>query len=175
MITGVHTMFYSSEPDALRSFLRDKLGLHGTDVGEGWLIFDVPDAEMGCHPADPANGAPSGTPHVSFYCDDILTATIFEKRCRNSRPRALSSPIPSKTTATAWSRSCVRPAISRFNSVKRATNAGRHPKRRRPRDQRRNERRPPPRRRNDGAERHASSQPGGTSWAMQATQSPWPT
>lgn len=33
MIRGVHTMFYSSEPDALRAFLRDKLGMRATDVG----------------------------------------------------------------------------------------------------------------------------------------------
>ena len=49
MIRGVHTMFYSSEPGALRAFLRDKLGFSATDVGEGWLIFDVPEADMGCH------------------------------------------------------------------------------------------------------------------------------
>ena len=71
MIKGVHTMFYTSQPDAMREFLRDTLELSYTDVGEGWLIFDVPDAEMGCHPADPANGAPSGLNHISFYCDDI--------------------------------------------------------------------------------------------------------
>ena len=72
MITGVHTMFYSSEPEALRSFIRDKLGFPATDVGQGWLIFDLPEAEMGCHPADPAKGAPSGTHDISFYCDDIV-------------------------------------------------------------------------------------------------------
>jgi catechol 2,3-dioxygenase-like lactoylglutathione lyase family enzyme len=71
MIKGVHTMFYTSEPEKLRSFLRDKLGLSGTDVGDGWLIFDVPEAEMGCHPADQTQGKPSGTPDISFYCDDI--------------------------------------------------------------------------------------------------------
>jgi catechol 2,3-dioxygenase-like lactoylglutathione lyase family enzyme len=71
MIRGVHTMFYSSQPDALRAFLRDKLRLSATDVGEGWLIFDLPEAEMGCHPADPAKGAHSGTHDISFYCDDI--------------------------------------------------------------------------------------------------------
>jgi catechol 2,3-dioxygenase-like lactoylglutathione lyase family enzyme len=71
MIKGVHTMFYTSKPDELRGFLRDKLGMRATDVGEGWLIFDVADAEMGCHPADPEKGAPSGMPHISFYCDDI--------------------------------------------------------------------------------------------------------
>ncbi len=71
MIRGVHTMFYSSEPEALRAFLRDKLGLPATDVGGGWLIFDLPEADMGCHPADGAHGAPSGKHDISFYCDDI--------------------------------------------------------------------------------------------------------
>lgn len=40
-------------------------------MGEGWLIFDLPDAEMGCHPADNCDGARSGTHHISFYCDNI--------------------------------------------------------------------------------------------------------
>ncbi len=73
MISGVHTMFYSSEAESLREFLRDKLGLPYTDVGGGWLIFDMPEAEMGCHPADESgeNGRPSGTHDISFYCDSI--------------------------------------------------------------------------------------------------------
>ncbi len=71
MIRGVHTMFYSSDPAATRAFFRDKLGFPATDVGEGWLIFDMPEADLGCHPADPDQGAPSGTPNISFYCDDI--------------------------------------------------------------------------------------------------------
>jgi hypothetical protein len=33
MIRGVHTMFYSSDAEGLRAFLRDKLGLPFTDVG----------------------------------------------------------------------------------------------------------------------------------------------
>ena len=41
MIRGMHAMFYSSQADALRAFFRDKLGLAGTDVGGGWLIFDL--------------------------------------------------------------------------------------------------------------------------------------
>ena len=71
MIRGVHTMFYSSQPEELRAFLRDKLGFPYSDVGEGWLIFDLPEADMGCHPADESKGAPSGTHNISFYCDDI--------------------------------------------------------------------------------------------------------
>jgi catechol 2,3-dioxygenase-like lactoylglutathione lyase family enzyme len=71
MIRGVHTMFYTSEPEALRVFLRDKLGLRAADVGDGWLIFDVPEADMGCHPANAGDAKPSGTADISFYCDDI--------------------------------------------------------------------------------------------------------
>ncbi len=81
MITGVHTMFYSSEPDALRAFLRDKLQFPATDVGQGWLIFDLPEAEMGCHPAEPDKGAVSGTPDISFYCDNIQK-TVAELAAR---------------------------------------------------------------------------------------------
>jgi predicted enzyme related to lactoylglutathione lyase len=64
-------MFYSSEPEALRAFLRDKLKFPYTDVGEGWLIFEMPGADMGCHPADTEEGSPTGTHNISFYCDDI--------------------------------------------------------------------------------------------------------
>jgi catechol 2,3-dioxygenase-like lactoylglutathione lyase family enzyme len=82
MIRGVHTMFFSSQADALRAFLRDKLGLPFTDVGGGWLIFDLPEAEMGVHPAD-ENQAHSraGMHAISFYCDDIkrTVAQLEEK------------------------------------------------------------------------------------------------
>jgi len=81
MIKGVHTMFYSSRAEELRAFIRDKLGFPFTDVGEGWLIFDLPEAEMGCHPADPAEGAPAGTHDISFYCDDIQN-TVAELKQR---------------------------------------------------------------------------------------------
>lgn len=85
MIRGVHTMFYTREPEALRAFLRDVLELPATDVGGGWLIFDLPEAEMGCHPtgdeAGDAGGPASGTAHISFYCDD-LAATMDALRAK---------------------------------------------------------------------------------------------
>ena len=81
MQLGVHTMFYSSEPDALREFIRDKLGFPATDVGDGWLIFRLPDAEMGCHPAEAEGAKVSGTPYISFTCDD-LPATVDELKGR---------------------------------------------------------------------------------------------
>lgn len=83
MIRGVHTMFYSSEPEALRAFLRDKLGFKANDVGGGWLIFDLPEADMGVHPSDESgeHGGPPGTHQISFYCEDI-EATVAELRAR---------------------------------------------------------------------------------------------
>jgi catechol 2,3-dioxygenase-like lactoylglutathione lyase family enzyme len=72
MIRGVHTMFYSSHADELRAFLRDKLGFPFTDVGGGWLIFDLPEAEMGVHPSDEEHAhSRAGMHSISFYCDDI--------------------------------------------------------------------------------------------------------
>jgi hypothetical protein len=73
-------MFYSSQANELRAFLRDKLGLTGTDVGDGWLIFDAPEADIGVHPTDGKEPA-SGAVDLSFYCDDI-TATVGELRSR---------------------------------------------------------------------------------------------
>jgi hypothetical protein len=81
MIKGVHTMWYSSDADALRAFIRDKLGFQATDVGEGWLIFALPEADMGIHPTDFPGSPPSGTADLSFYCDD-LEATMAELQKR---------------------------------------------------------------------------------------------
>lgn len=81
MIKGVHAMFYSSEADALRDFIKNKLQLPYTDVGEGWLIFDLPEGDVGCHPTEFPGSPPSGTHNVSFYCDD-LQKTVAELRGR---------------------------------------------------------------------------------------------
>ena len=78
MIAGLHAMFYSSEPEALRAFLRDKLGLKATDVGEGWLIFDAPEADLGVHPTE-GGDPPSGTADISFYCKDLHAAVATLK------------------------------------------------------------------------------------------------
>ncbi|MDX1948829.1 MAG: VOC family protein [Pirellulaceae bacterium] len=78
MIRGVHTMFYSSEPATLRAFLREKLQFPFIDVGEGWLIFDLPSADMGVHPADESHShSRAGTHAISFFCDDI-TSTVAD-------------------------------------------------------------------------------------------------
>jgi len=81
MIRGLHGLFYSSDADATRAFLRDALKLPFTDVGEGWLIFDLPEADIGVHPVDESGGPPPNTHNVSFYCDDIH-ATVADLRSR---------------------------------------------------------------------------------------------
>ncbi len=81
MIRGVHSMFYTADADALRAFIRDKLGFPYTDVGGGWLIFDVPEGDMGCHPAHEGPGASAGTHAISFYCDNI-EETVAELKSR---------------------------------------------------------------------------------------------
>ncbi|MFQ5552327.1 MAG: VOC family protein [Thermoplasmata archaeon] len=71
MIRGLHGLFYSSDPEATRAFIRDKLNLPYSDTGEGWLIFDLPEGDVGIHPLHESGGPPAGTHSVSFYCDDI--------------------------------------------------------------------------------------------------------
>ena len=71
MKLGLHAMFYSSQAEELRKFLRDKLDFEATDIGGGWLIFKVPVADMGVHPTD-GDDVESGTADISFYCDDIF-------------------------------------------------------------------------------------------------------
>lgn len=81
MIQGIHAMFFSSQPEETRAFIRDKLRLAYTDVGHGWLIFSLPEGDLGCHPTDHAGSPPSGTHDVSFFCDDI-EKTVAELKGR---------------------------------------------------------------------------------------------
>lgn len=81
MIRGVHAMFYSSQATELRTFLRDKLKFDHIDVGGGWLIFDVPAAEVGVHPVDHSGSPEPGAHQISFYCDDVQK-TVAELKGR---------------------------------------------------------------------------------------------
>jgi hypothetical protein len=81
MIRGLHGLFYSSEVDAMRAYLRDVLRLPFTDVGEGWLIFDLPEADIGVHPVEAESE--SGKHDVSFYCNDI-EGTVRDLRSRGA-------------------------------------------------------------------------------------------
>jgi catechol 2,3-dioxygenase-like lactoylglutathione lyase family enzyme len=74
-ITGAHVLLYSPEAEALRGVLRDVMGFPHVDAGQGWLIFALPPAELGVHPAE-------GTQHqLTFMCDDIV-ATVADLRAK---------------------------------------------------------------------------------------------
>lgn len=81
MITGTHAIIYADDAEHARAFLRDVLELPHVDAHDGWLIFKLPPAELGVHPAgapgDPASGAPSGHHELYLMCDDI-EATVAQ-------------------------------------------------------------------------------------------------
>lgn len=83
MITGVHVVFYSQDAQADRAFLRDVLGLpwvRAAGPDDPWLVFALPPAEAGVHPAD---GPPST--ELFLMCED-LTATLAELAGRGVTP-----------------------------------------------------------------------------------------
>ena len=76
MITGTHILFYSDDAAADRAFIRDVLGFHTIDAGEGWLISAMPPAECGVHPTEgdfPKPNMVDGRLGVQVYlmCDNV--------------------------------------------------------------------------------------------------------
>ncbi len=66
MIDGAHVVVYSKDSEADRAFFRDVLGFRHVDVGHGWLIFALPQAEAAVHPSD------ENDRHELFLmCDDL--------------------------------------------------------------------------------------------------------
>lgn len=79
MITAAHLILYSRDAHADRAFLRDVLGwssVHAAGPDDPWLIFRLPPAELGVHPAH-------ADPMTQLYlmCDDIA-ATVADLRAR---------------------------------------------------------------------------------------------
>lgn len=73
MITGTHSIIYTSQADEVRAFLRDTLGVRSIDSGGGWLIFALPPSELAVHPIDTGDF----TYELYLTCDDI-NATVEE-------------------------------------------------------------------------------------------------
>ena len=66
MITGTHTILYSTNPEADKNFLLNVLHLTNVDVGHGWLIFGLPPSEIAVHPSDN-----NGQTELFLLCDNI--------------------------------------------------------------------------------------------------------
>ncbi|HXQ44774.1 MAG TPA: VOC family protein [Acidimicrobiales bacterium] len=75
MITSSHAIIFAEDPEKARAFFRDVLEFPFVDAHGGWLIFKLPPAELGVHPAgdpaDPSSGAPSGHHELYLMCDDV--------------------------------------------------------------------------------------------------------
>jgi catechol 2,3-dioxygenase-like lactoylglutathione lyase family enzyme len=83
-IVGTHMLLYTPEPEALREVLREVFGLEFVEAHPGWLIFKLPPAELGVHPASAEFGVATedATKHeICFMCDD-LAATVAELRAK---------------------------------------------------------------------------------------------
>jgi catechol 2,3-dioxygenase-like lactoylglutathione lyase family enzyme len=76
VITAAHAIIYSSDAEADRAFLRDVLGFASVDAGRGWLIFELPPAELAVHPH-----ATSRAHELYLMCDDVH-ATVEELRAK---------------------------------------------------------------------------------------------
>jgi catechol 2,3-dioxygenase-like lactoylglutathione lyase family enzyme len=91
MITGLHSLVYSDDPDATRAFFRDVLGLTFSDTGEGWLIFRTGPSELGVHPTSGVHeGAEYTAPRhqaLSLMCDDleVTMAELLSKGAQFTR------------------------------------------------------------------------------------------
>ena len=66
MITGAHTIIYSTDPVADRSFFRDVLDLPNIDLGGGWLLFALPPSEVAVHPSEK-----NDVHELYFMCEDV--------------------------------------------------------------------------------------------------------
>ena len=66
VITGVHALVFAEDAAAARAFFRDVLGFPSVDAGDGWLIFALPPAELGIHPAEAG-----GRHELLLMCDDV--------------------------------------------------------------------------------------------------------
>jgi catechol 2,3-dioxygenase-like lactoylglutathione lyase family enzyme len=75
VITAAHAVVYADDPDQARAFFRDVLGMPNVDIHGGWLIFKLPPAELGVHPA--GEQSPSGHHELFLMCDDI-DSTVAE-------------------------------------------------------------------------------------------------
>ena len=82
MINGVHALIYAEDAEKTRAFFKDVLGFRAVDAGHGWLIFKLPPAELGIHPAEEG-----GVRHQLYLmCDDVkkTVASLKKKRVKCS-------------------------------------------------------------------------------------------
>ncbi|MGA8142537.1 MAG: VOC family protein [Candidatus Acidiferrales bacterium] len=146
MITGTHALLYSDHAEEVRAFFRNVLKFPSVDAGHGWLIFALPPAELGIHPAE------KGT-HAELYlmCDDVKStvADLGARGVKFSRPiteagfglmTSIALPggselglyQPKHPLAPAWpaATSTQKPPIARRSKSRKKNSGAKRPKRR---------------------------------------------
>jgi hypothetical protein len=80
-IIGAHVLLYTPKAEELRATFRNVFDWRHVDVGDGWLIFGLPPAELGVHPAEGPTYE-SGVRHqLTLMCDNIEN-TIQDLRAK---------------------------------------------------------------------------------------------
>jgi predicted enzyme related to lactoylglutathione lyase len=75
MISGAHFLLYSKNPEADRNFFKTVLEFRSIDLGEGWLLFALPHAELAVHPG---NGA-----FVQMHAEHPMLGVVLYLMCDN--------------------------------------------------------------------------------------------
>ena len=137
VIVGAHSIIYSKDAAADRAFLRDLIGLPHVDVGDGWLIFALPPAEVAMHPSE-ANDV------HEFYLmtDDVagFVQQMAERGVACTPPQSLGWGVLTNVTLPGGGKLGVyeprhaRPQSAKAPAAKkpRAANAKKVPKRAKP-------------------------------------------
>jgi hypothetical protein len=93
MIAGAHFLLYSKDPEADRAFFKTVLEFSSVDLGDGWLIFALPPAELAVHPGDGEfvqmhAGHPMLGGLLYLMCDDLssVIGSLKSKGVACARP-----------------------------------------------------------------------------------------
>ncbi len=73
MIAGAHLIVFAEDAELAREFAREVLGMSAVDAGGGWLIFELPPAELAFHPGE-GWGVGTGQHQLFLMCNDVNQA-----------------------------------------------------------------------------------------------------
>jgi hypothetical protein len=80
-VVGAHSILYSKDAEADRTFLKEVLNFPNVDVGGGWLIFGLPPSEIAVHPGE------EGSTQEFYLMVDDASAFVAEMK-RHGRKTA---------------------------------------------------------------------------------------
>lgn len=79
MFSGAHMVIFSEDAEADRSLIHDLLGRSAVDAGGGWMIYEMPPAELAIHP-----------PHGPIRHELHLMCDNIKETCQELETRGLT-------------------------------------------------------------------------------------